>query len=263
MNFMKFDIKYFMVAYLGGLLGLSSWYFGNLETFFTGLFIAILYSVLDVLWTYMRDKIWYFPVSSLISGFVLALVAYPDSPIGMIFLLPFFAVISKQVIWIGRGRHIFNPAAFSVAMVGIFGLGMSSWWGVSWGVVPLMITALCGLFITWYLVKWKILFSFLVSYIVFSALFFYGSAASEHVMDLAVSLADGTLIFFATVMLIEPMTSMFNDGKERIIYGVLVGFFAILAAYFIEGTFSLRADPLILGLLGGNLVASLLFIDKK
>lgn len=72
---------------------------------------------------------------------------------------------------------------------------------------------------------------------------------------------DGTVMFFSTVMLIEPVTSSFSTQNQRIIYGVLVGFFAVLATY-LGGIIQLD-DPLIYGLLAGNLLASLIFLSSK
>src|SRR3989344_524445 len=71
-------IKYFMVLYLGLLLLFSSLYFKDLKMFGNGLLLALFYSAYDLIWTYVRDRVWYLPVSSWISAFVLAIAALPN-----------------------------------------------------------------------------------------------------------------------------------------------------------------------------------------
>ena len=86
----KIPIKYFMVVYLGGLLVFSSAALGEWERLWRGIFIVLLYAVFDLLWTYVRDKTWYLPVSSMISGLILSLVAIPEPPFRFIILDSFF-----------------------------------------------------------------------------------------------------------------------------------------------------------------------------
>ena len=72
----------------------------------------------------------------------------------------------------------------------------------------------------------------------------------------------GPIVFFSTVMLVEPITSGFSARKQRAIYGFLCGFFAITVQVVI--TFNkINLDPLITGLLLGNLTASLLFLTRR
>src|SRR3989344_1388608 len=129
-----------MVLYLAALLAWGSFYFDRPDYLWKGILIAALYAAFDVLWTYLRDRVWYFPESSLISGLILALVGAPAPAFLLLILMPLLAVISKQLLRFGTGRHIFNPAAFSLVVgpiLSVFsprliGLG-PTWWGVSWG----------------------------------------------------------------------------------------------------------------------------------
>src|SRR3989338_2193027 len=123
-----------MVVYLGGLLVFSSVALGEWERLWRGIFIVLLYAVFDLLWTYVRDKAWYLPVSSMISGLILSLVAIPEPPFRLVVFLPLLAVFSKHMVRFGKPRHILNPAAFSMGVLAFFmPVASVSWWGVAWG----------------------------------------------------------------------------------------------------------------------------------
>ncbi|MEK7085120.1 MAG: hypothetical protein AAB904_01170, partial [Patescibacteria group bacterium] len=81
-----------MAVYTGTLLAWGSFHFGKFEYFLGGVSIVILYAVLDLVWTRIRDGVWYVPLSSFISGFILALIASPAPGLIFIILLPLAAV---------------------------------------------------------------------------------------------------------------------------------------------------------------------------
>ncbi len=253
-----------MVAYLGGFLAYSSISLGLTDRLFKGLVIVILYALFDLIWTYARDRMWYLPTSSWISGLILSLVAIPAPSIMLIILLPLLAVSSKQLLHFGRMRHVLNPASFAMATVAIFTPAVS-WWGVAWGTPPLIVAALVGIFILWRQNRWHISVPFLVSYAILLSAFFLwnGIPAASLLQFIRPQLIDGTIIFFATVMLIEPLTSTFPNTKQRILYGILVAFAAMLVTYLSQQFAWGNQDPLVYGLLLGNLIASLLFLTKK
>lgn len=253
-----------MVAYLGGFLIYSSIALGLPDRLFKGLIIVILYALFDLIWTYARDKTWYLPTSSWISGLILSLVAIPVPSLILIIILTFLAVASKQLLHFGKMRHILNPASFAMAAVAIFTPAVS-WWGVAWGTPPRVVAALAGVFILWRQNRWHITIPFLASYgILLSAFFLWnGIPAASLLQFIRPQLFDGTIIFFATVMLIEPLTSSFPNTKQRILYGILVAFAAILVTYLSQLFSWGNQDPLVYGLLLGNLIASLLFLPKK
>lgn len=260
----KINIKYFMALYLSILLVYSSVALQKPERIWKGLLIVLLYAVFDLTWTYLRDKNWYLPISSLISAFILALVALPDPPLALAFFLPLLAVASKQILSFGKNRHIFNPAAFSLAAVSLVTPAVS-WWGVAWGTPPLAITLLVGIAILWRQNRWHVAIPFLVSYtLLLITLFIWNKIPIAQVINfLEPQIVDGTILFFATVMLIEPLTSNFPTTSNRIVYGTLVGFAAVFTT-FIASRWNLEnQDPLIYGLIAGNLVASLVFLPSK
>lgn len=254
----KIDVKTFMVFYVGALLVWGAFYLGRPELLWKGLLVAALYMVFDLLWTYFRDKIWYLPSSSVISGFILAIVAAPAPPLDLLVLLPLIAVASKQLIKLGRPKHIFNPASFSMAVLSISGYQAVSWWGVAWGKPVLYAVLIAGLFILWRQKRFETAFSFLISYAVFLGILFWtqGREIAQLATLLKPQIFDGTALFFASVMLIEPMTSSFRGTQNRIIYGVLAGLAAVLFSAF--GQYLFFLDPLIGGLLVGNLIMSLI-----
>lgn len=251
-----------MVIYVGALLIFSSLYLDEPIRLLKGVAIVAIYAAADILWTRLREKTWYVPVSSFISGFILALVAIPSPPLWMIFALPLLAVISKQLIHFGKIRHIFNPASFAMGVVA-FAAPAISWWAVAWGAIPLYIVLAAGLGILWKQKRFHVAVPFAISYSFFLALLFLknGIPASQLLAFLKPQLFDGTPLFFATIMLIEPITSNFPTKRQRMIYGTLVGFFAVLLTYI--GDIIPLADPLIYGLLLSNLICSLLFIKPK
>ncbi len=260
------NIKYFMIFYVGALLFWGAFQMGEPAYLWKGLAIAALYIIFDLLWTYFRDGTWYLPSSSLISGFILGVVG-PSAPSwDLLVLLPLLAVFSKQVIK-RRGRHIFNPAAFSlvsISMLGVFSprlIGLEpTWWGVAWGTPVLYAVLLVGIFILWRQSRWETTLSFLGSYGIFlAALFLWqGREIGELFAILKPQILDGTTLFFASVMLIEPITSNFRGTKNRIIYGILVGAVAVSATAF--GQIFFELDPLLSGLLIGNFLMSIITI---
>lgn len=231
----KIPIKQFMIGYLLLLLTLGAFNVGGFSYFWKGIFVLALYAIFDLFWTYFRDKVWYLPQSSIISGFILALVAVPAPSWPLIFILPFLAVASKQLIRFKGHSHIFNPAAFSMMSLSFAGYPVVTWWGVT-TVFYLVLAA--GLFILWRQNRWETAVAFFLPY----AIFFKSLAF------------DGTVIFFATVMLIEPMTSNFPGRPRRIIYGASVSLIAIFVSIF--GNL-FPYDPLLFGLLFGNLIITL------
>ena len=247
-----FNIKYFTVIYTGILFAWGSLHFGRLEYFLSGASIVLLYAAFDLLWTYIRDGAWYVPLSSFISGFILALVAFPAPGPFAVFFLPLLAVFSKQAIKLG-GRHIFNPAAFSAAVFG------SAWWGSAWGKEVLVAIIVVGLIIVFRQRRWESIIAFFASYALLSAALFVaeGKTAGEILLLLKPRLLDGTTIFFATVMLIEPLTTSFPGTRRRVVFSCLV---AVVAVILSRGALWLGAgaiDPLLGGLLIGNLVMTI------
>lgn len=246
------NIKYFMTAYLGLLLIFSAMMTGQPIFILKGFSIVAAYSFFDLILTRIKDKVWFWPVSSWISGLILALVFWPDLPWYFIILLPLLAALSKHFLHFGKIRHVFNPAAFALVITSFF-VPSVAWWGSAWGNIPLILISLVGLFILWRQSRWDEFFAFAISYIILFSIFFGFTT-------LQTSLLQGSLIFFASIMLIEPITSQFPSRNQRIIYGILVAFFAILTTFLLGKFPTFSTDPLLFGLLLANITASLFFL---
>lgn len=253
-----------MIGYLGVMLVWSIYHSGSFFSLVDTLIAVASYVLLDLIWTYVRDKVWYVPSSSVISGLILSLIGPVGAPFYISILMAAIAVASKQLIKLQGGRHIFNPAAFSLVVLSAVGFIFpalsaygATWWGVSWSVTALHAVLIAGLFIWWRQSRIETALSFFASYIsILGLIFFFGGVRFPEIFSvLWPQIYDGTVIFFASVMLIEPITSGFPGKKNKIIYGILVGAIAAFSSAF--ATF-LPLDPLLLGLLSGNLIISLI-----
>ncbi len=256
-----------MAVYLAAIFIYASFAFNpqaGLSTLVKGFIIVILYACFDLLWTFIRDKVWYFPLSSFISGFVIAIVSIPNPPLYVLILLPLLAVFSKQLLHFGKMRHVFNPASFAMVVMSFF-LPAVSWWGTSWDIIGLVVISIFGLFILWRQERWHVTIPFLFSYTICLSLFLLltGITSDQLPNILNAELVNGTVLFFSTVMLIEPLTSTFPTHKQRTVYGILVGFFSVAVMYILKLTGLPHQDPLVVGLLLGNLTAGLLFLPNR
>lgn len=258
----RLPIKPFMIGYLALLLLLSSLIFEVYDSLWQGVVIIVLYAMFDVVWTYTRDRIWYIPFSSIISGLIVALVGTSSGSVWGLAAVPFVAVFSKQVIHVGPLRHIFNPAAFSLAVFSFLGalhpalnVFAPTWRAPSLasdgvGNIAFIFILFAGMFIIFRLKRWHIVYSFLIVY----SIFWW-----QHLWD-------GTLIFFVAVMLIEPITSSFPLRRHRIFYGASVAVFAGILTYGAStaaGAWLSWLDPLLGGLLLGNLMAGIFFLPRR
>jgi Na+-translocating ferredoxin:NAD+ oxidoreductase RnfD subunit len=262
----KIPIKPFMAAYLGLLFTFSVIMRGNIVWFVKGIAIVALYSAFDLIWTKIRDRIWYLPVSSWISGCILCIVALPNPPWTLIVVLPLIAVAAKHLLHFGKSRHVFNPAASAMVVASIF-VPTVSWWAVSWGNIPLAIVSVVGLFILWRQQRWHTVLAFVASFALslwmLTLVTMHTLAITDLWTFLRIILTDGTTVFFMTVMLIEPITSGFPTRWQRTVYGALVGIFAVFIPFVLAKFAPTNIDPLLLGLLAGNLVAGLVFLPRK
>lgn len=272
------NIKYFMVGYLGLLVLFSSLYFKDVIMFVDGLLIVALYSVFDLLWTYARDRVWYLPTSSWISGFVLTVGALPKPPLIILITLPLLAVASKQLLHFGKNRHIFNPAAFALAVMSFIAPSVS-WWAVAAGTIPtisglekfsfgmwfFLFSCVGAVIILWRQNRWHVTLPFLISYAFFLGIFLLNDnvPVSRLPQALFFQIVNGAVLFFSTVMVIEPITSTFKTKRQEIIYGSLVGLVIVVITYISRQFNLVSLDPLVFGLLTGNFLAAMLFLPSK
>lgn len=218
----RVSIYYFVIFFLLSLYVIGSFTFGVQKVLLQGL-PAVLATVTVGGWTR--------PLTPLITGLIIGLVAqFGASPISLVVIGVSSMLIKFLIKW--NGRHIFNPAGAGL-LVGMFFGSYPSWWvgGENFWIFLIWIPILL-----YKMRRWAPMVGFLIPLAIFSSLNILTSAS---------------LLFFTSVMLIEPKTSP-ATVKLGLIYGVVVA-----ACYLVVGRFS-QFDPLISSLLIGNLIHSIL-----
>ena len=182
------------------------------------------------------------PESSLITALILALIVGPFNPIANIaFLVTLAAVaITSKYILAVKKRHIFNPAAVAVVIsIVVLGQGASWWIG---NVFMLAFVALGGILILTKIKRFTMVLTFLATNLFLSAIF--GVSPIN-------TLLYSPLVFFATVMLVEPLTSPVETQKQ-IIYAGFVAILLVLYQEFLKVPYTLE-----LALITGNVFSYL------
>jgi ferredoxin-NADP reductase/Na+-translocating ferredoxin:NAD+ oxidoreductase RnfD subunit len=150
--------------------------------------------------------------SWIISALILGLIIAPPKNLHEVIFLGWAGVLmvtSKFVLSIGN-KHIFNPVAISVAVTSMAIQGNANWWVGQASMLP--IVAMGGFLIVRKIKRWDMVLAFLII-----ALLWSGPTR------LVRSIADTPLIFFAAIMLTEPLTTP-PTKTLRMLYGALVGF---------------------------------------
>lgn len=184
------------------------------------------------------------PSAGIVTALIIFLLADPAWPVWLSLVAILVSVTSKQFLRPGN-HHIFNPAASGLLAASVLGLPVT-WWGISWGMVPLMTTIILAGFVSLYTIRQhKIIISFLAVTLIISTLFTGPQTAINQLLV-------GSFWFFTLVMLPEPMTAA-HFPKTKLLYGSLV---ALLS--FVVPVLSLPLDPLLVSLLAGNVAIHLL-----
>ncbi len=157
-----------------------------------------------------------------ITALILALIITPGMPtdVSTVIFLAWAAVIamaSKYVFAIDK-KHIFNPAAFAVAVTALALNQSASWW--IGGNVPMMAFVIVG----GLLVLRKIQrFDLALTFFVFAlASDVVTHLAFDPVSTIQKALLHTPLFFFASIMITEPLTTP-PTRRWRMIYGAIVG----------------------------------------
>lgn len=199
-----------------------------------------------IFWKIRRVKL-FLPEAALVTGLIIFLLESPTAPWYEFLVVAFLAVASKQFIRIKK-RHIFNPAGFGLFFGNLLFGKTVAWWGVSWQqfeifnlkfLIPLGILFLPLIISGVKMSRYLNMFSFLVFYAILNHRFIF----------------DPTVIFFALVMLPEPMTTP-TKPIEQIAFGIFVSFVSFIASLPISNfEFQISnfiPDLLIFSLLLGN-----------
>ena len=194
------------------------------------------------------------PESALITGLILSLIIGPINPFSLSSnWIPAFAgmtgggvavlAMASKYLLAWKGKHIFNPVAFgAVASAVLLGQGASWWVGTPWMVVP---TLIGGLLVLKKIRRFEMAGIFLITYLLLTSLVSDDFVLQRHIID---PLLHSPILFFALVMLVEPLTSPVTK-KMQIIYGIVIaGFILIISRLFTEVYYGLE-----LSLLVGNI----------
>jgi ferredoxin-NADP reductase/Na+-transporting NADH:ubiquinone oxidoreductase subunit NqrB len=160
-----------------------------------------------------------------ITAFILALIITPQ-PVarpfsaGSALLLwaGVLAMASKYILAIRR-KHIFNPAALAVALAALTLNQAASWWVGTVAMAPFVLVG--GLLVARKLARFDLILSFVgaACAVTLAATLAKGTGVLPAAGQL---LADTPLLFFAFVMLTEPLTT--PPGRtRRVVYGAAVG----------------------------------------
>jgi ferredoxin-NADP reductase/Na+-translocating ferredoxin:NAD+ oxidoreductase RnfD subunit len=221
--------------------------------------LALLFSVFfltTVCWiaNLASAKVFHAPTnveSMYITALILALIISPPSSPhdGAYFAIAAWASIwamASKYVFAVRNKHIFNPAAFAVALTALTINQSASWWVGTFSMLPFVLVT--GLLIVRKIRRADLMLGFfpvaLISVI--------ASGIVRHVNPFTLTwgtFVDTPILFFAFVMLTEPLTAP-HTKNLRIMYGALVGF--LFAPWVHVGSLYFTPE---LALLVGNVFA--------
>lgn len=182
-----------------------------------------------------------------ITAFILALIITPVAPtnyagVGFLVFASVWAMASKYLFAIGK-RHVFNPAAFGVALSALAINQSATWWiGGNLWLLPFVLVG--GWMVVRKIQREDLVLSFaIVAFATIAATSISGNPMNAVLQTILHS----SFFFFAFAMLTEPLTTPPNRPL-RIAYGAIVGF--LFAPNVHIGSFYLSPE---LALLIGNL----------
>ncbi len=170
-----------------------------------------------------------------ISGLILGLIIGPPKTFSEVFFIGWAAVLAmalKFIVAPGR-KHIFNPVAISVVITAFVIKGYANWWVGIASMLPFVV--LGGFLIVRKIRRWDLVLPFLIAALLTVAFRNWGRAITST-----------GLIFFATIMLTEPLTTP-PARKLRMIYGAIVGLLFYIwtpeAALIVGNLFAYAVSP--------------------
>ncbi len=159
--------------------------------------------------------------SSTITALILSLVLFPARDASAMLVLVGFALVamaSKYLVTYNR-RHLFNPAAFAMLVLGLAGSAEAGWWVSSSVMLP--VTLITGLLIIKKLRRADMFMAFLIA--IAGGITILAMMSRMDLIDMFLTVfISWPVIFFGTIMLTEPQT-MPSKETTRWLYGLLVG----------------------------------------
>ncbi|MCY7360602.1 MAG: oxidoreductase, partial [Ignavibacteria bacterium] len=156
-----------------------------------------------------------------ITALILFLILTPVNSIdsAVIFLIAGVISMGSKYLLVINKKHIFNPAAFSLVLIGLMGSGQAEWWVGNRFMFPLVL--IVGLLIVRKTRRFHLLISFLIVSIT-TTLLFAALNKTSPLTILPLIVTSYPLLFLGTVMLTEPIT-LPPSKKLQMIYGTIVG----------------------------------------
>ncbi len=192
--------------------------------------------IVDFILSYIIHKSKEFPVSGAISGLIVANLFSQGSYL-VVAVASALAILSKTFIKYNK-KHIFNPANFGIAIIGIVSLFVPINASVAWlpGFVPGLLIVL-GFIILYRLKRWEIhltYFAMLAALLLAQGL--YNELPNDRLIEFVYkSITDGSILYFVFFMVVEPVTNPVTR-RGRIVYSLLIAViaFSITFTGFIE-----------------------------
>ena len=196
--------------------------------------IALAYTTLLVTllcWIVNEISAWFFDIpanveSVYITALILALIITPIKTlniqsVGFLVWVSIWAMASKYILAINR-KHIFNPAALAVAITAFTINQSANWWVGTASMLPFVLVG--GLLVVRKIRRFSLVLSFVGAALVAFLGFSFLRGSSVNIFGLAYKIiANSALLFFAAIMLTEPLT-LPPTRKLQILYGIIVGF---------------------------------------
>jgi ferredoxin-NADP reductase len=219
---------YYLVAILMYVVVLGNMGYIKYDSFYI-VFSVFYITLLTVIFDIFLSKIYKAALnteSSYITALILSFIITPPqslfdgSFLWFAFLASLFAVASKYVFAIKK-KHIFNPAAIAVLIAGVLSGQAASWWVGNVYIVPIVL--IMGLFLIKKISRFTMVIVFLATVIISLFITHSSSSFSDILNFVNKVIFYSPVLFFAFVMLTEPITSP-SSMKWRAVYAVVVGF---------------------------------------
>ncbi|HWA52095.1 MAG TPA: oxidoreductase [Patescibacteria group bacterium] len=159
--------------------------------------------------------------SFLITALILVLIITPGLAVSKIEFLIFASILSmlaKYILNI-KGKHIFNPAAIALVITAFTINGFASWWIATRWMFPFL---LLGFLIVRKIRRESLVFYFFVGALISTFMVYFSRGDFEILKIVENTFLDSPILFFAFVMLTEPLTTP-PTANLQALYGVFVG----------------------------------------
>lgn len=224
-NITMYKLVYYGLMILLGIAVIMSFFgllpFGGLSLIFSIGFILIVSYLTNIIFA-EAFNVQTNTESFFITAFILALIVKPPQTLPDLFFVFWVSVlaISSKFIFAINKKHIFNPAALAIFLTATFISKSANWWVGS--IYMLLPVSILGFLVVKKIRRWGLVIPFLLAAL--GLTIWHGTRA----------ITDTPLIFFATIMLTEPLTTP-PTQTLRAIYGILTGI--LFAPQFHIGSF--------------------------